>query len=85
MRLTWRKVLEPFGKMLAAAERQMERAISRMSDEELRKLVRATMRATEMNCWWATYWAAPRVRGYARTALQCRAAERQAEKRARRA
>ena len=61
-RQTWHDRLEPYAIEIADSYRQFEARICSESDAELAKLITATTRPTQTNCWWATYEVAAIVR-----------------------
>ena len=61
-RQTWHDRLEPYAIEFADSYRQFEARIRSESDADLAKLITATTRPTQSNCWWATYEVASSVR-----------------------
>ena len=49
-----RLVLDPFGKIMWEAEKQIEKQLQSMTAKELRLLEEACGRANNVNCWYAS-------------------------------
>lgn len=61
-RLTWKTRLAPFADEYSAMLAAVERIVESMTDDELTKVLAATRRPSQTNCWWAIYRVAPIVR-----------------------
>lgn len=51
----WEKELRPYAKKLDALDRDISRAVKKMSAAKLHRMVAACRKASDSNCWWATY------------------------------
>jgi hypothetical protein len=72
VRVTWNVRLRPFAERYAEVVAAIRADLEAMTTDELKRVVAATKKPGQANCWWATYRVAPLVRDEAKTILHAR-------------